>query len=303
MSAPGTTPTRTRRSLNWLTRHWFPILMVMIALAVLVVWLFVWHPWKTTTAPAPVVPATSTTAVTVPGIDTLTEAVKGNTKATSENTTATIDNTAATKENTTTLKSNTDKVIATAPAAPAPAPAPTVVYVPIHVSAPTPVVTEWVTEHELDLTPNKGHRMYQVRYNNGRRTEEIRYFTPERYITLEGDITTPTSTVVYVPTPAPAPAPTGNDCQEWTKNTNGSMSWVGPTDGTMSICQTGTWLDWIRAGHTAVFSVSVPGTLEITTGSYSTQVTGNVITYTVINSSGPSGGFRWTPQQGYGWRR
>jgi hypothetical protein len=156
--------------------------------------------------------------------------------------------------------------------------------------------------------------MYEVMYKNGWRTEEVRFFNPERYLILEGEtlVTSappnPDPAVVYIPSvvtvPAPpAPAPTGNDCQMWA--TNGStMSWVGPSNGTMDICQVGTWLDWIRSsGHTTIFSVTVPGTMQITVGSYSTTVAGNMTTYTVINSSGPSGGFRWTPQQGYGWRR
>lgn len=305
-------PSRIKKVGSWAQKHWFWSIVILLVLLT-IVGLFWWHPWSKTTTPAisttpaasaQAAPAAATATVSVSGIDKLTGSIDTLTGVVKGNTTATTDNTAATKENTTALKSNTDKVIATAPAA-----APPVVYIPAPAPAPAQAVTVWVTEHELAFIPNKGHLVYEIKYIDGRRTEEVRFLHPERYIVLEGETLVtpaPPTQVIYIPTPTPAPTPVtqtiGNDCQMWT--TNGStMSWVGPTDGTMSICQTGDWLKLIRAGRTTIFSVSVPGTMEITTGFYSTTVAGNMTTYTVINSSGPSGGFRWTPLPGYGWRR
>jgi len=88
---------------------------------------------------------------------------------------------------------------------------------------------------------------------------------------------------------------------------NQVMSWYGAEDGRVDIHQgTGQILGAIRDGWVAIFETTVPGRIIITTGTINgNPVSGPVQveagTYEVI-SAGPSGGFRWTPLDGYGWR-
>lgn len=119
--------------------------------------------------------------------------------------------------------------------------------------------------------------------------------------------------VSYNPPPITAPEPVSAcDGCDWTiSDSDRTLTWTGPTDGSKDIHQgTNPSITAIRAGYTATFTTTVPGEIIITTGTVDgvayiteTRVHLDPGTHIVTNSVGESGGFRWTPDDGYGWRR
>jgi len=128
----------------------------------------------------------------------------------------------------------------------------------------------------------------------------------------------PQPTATTIPTLPPTATPPvaleccpPNDGICWSYDNNAeTMTWYGASDGSCDIHQAmGLALDSIRGGFTAHFTTTVKGVLLITVG----EVNGTPITGTIeitlpsgdntVTSPGPSGGFRWTPLEGIGWRK
>lgn len=96
-------------------------------------------------------------------------------------------------------------------------------------------------------------------------------------------------------------------------DTTRTMTWTGATDGTEDIWQpSGSALEKIRSGYTAVFTTSVPGEIVACVLTINGEVIKNSCdgvlyqvppgTYQITSSNSNVGGFRWCPLVGYGWR-
>jgi hypothetical protein len=92
--------------------------------------------------------------------------------------------------------------------------------------------------------------------------------------------------------------------------TNKTMTWIGKTNGDSDINQTATFaINAIESGYAAYFETTVPGKILITIGVvdgvlYNNETLVSIAAgeHTVTDSIGLSGGFRWSPCDGYGWR-
>lgn len=89
-----------------------------------------------------------------------------------------------------------------------------------------------------------------------------------------------------------------------------TMAWIGPNDGTCDIHQgVAPAIEAIRNGYEVTFITTVPGQLLLTIGTVDgvkynneTLIELAVGEHVVTDSIGLSGGFRWTPNPGIGWR-
>lgn len=142
----------------------------------------------------------------------------------------------------------------------------------------------------------------------------------------------PTPKPVVEPTPKPVVEPTtapivtkppqafdaskiiGADGQFWKLDESSkTLTWIGLEDGSVDVHQGSVeLLALIQKGYIFKFQTSVPGTIIISNGAingfnYTDPSTSKSIAVSagsfIITSPGNVGGFRWTPQQGYGWRK
>ena len=94
----------------------------------------------------------------------------------------------------------------------------------------------------------------------------------------------------------------------WAVQPDGSYLWTGASDGTVDIHQgNAASLAAIRSGAIFKFTPTITGTIIISNGYVNGVPVNTNVGVTpgecVVTSAGSSGGFRWTPDPGFGWRK